>query len=57
VPFIAKCKGELPNIKKYQFKLLAFEQLEYIIAEKNSKLFTHLKKYEKLRELLKDLIK
>ena len=53
--FLTKCKGELPNIKKYQFKLLEYEKLEYRIAEKSSKLHFHLEKYENLRDLMRDL--
>jgi len=52
VLFNSRSKGILPNVKHYQVKLLEYENIEYIIAEKNSKLSTHLHKYEKLRDIL-----
>jgi len=55
VLFNARSKKRLPELRNYQMTLLEYEKIEYITAKKNSKTYTHLKKYEKLQKILRDI--
>lgn len=56
VLYNCKQKQLPPVIKYYQINLIDYEKIEYIIAKNNNKLYTHLKKYEKLQSLIHNLV-
>ena len=49
---ISRAKYNVPLLRDYQALLKHYENIEYVIAEKRSKLTFHFKKYEKIRVLL-----
>ena len=51
--YVARIKFKVPTLKEFQHQLILQEKIEYIIAESKSKIFKHLKKYEKINALLK----
>ena len=46
--YVARNKFKVPTLKEFQHQLILQEKIEYIIAESKSKIFKHLKKYEKI---------
>jgi len=52
--YTARNKCKIPDLADFQLVINNYEKIEYIIAEKKSRLNSHLQKYEKLRVTLQN---
>ena len=52
VIYLTRAKQKLPKLNDFILTLTLYEKMEYIIAKKRSRLASHMKKYENIRNLL-----
>ena len=49
----ARERKKIPVLAEFESLIKEYEKIEYAVAKRKSKLFAHLQKYEKLREILR----